>query len=47
MIFGIQMYHEGMQVKFEYGCCAIIFGEVVDLGLRKLTENGSFRSFSQ
>jgi hypothetical protein len=36
-----------MQVKFEYGCCAIIIGEVIALGLRKLIENDSFRSFSQ
>jgi hypothetical protein len=36
MIFGIQMYHEEMQVKFEYGCCPIIIGEVITLGLRKL-----------
>jgi hypothetical protein len=44
MIFGIQMYqiHEEMQVKFEYGCCPIIIGEVVALGLRKLIENDSF-----
>jgi hypothetical protein len=37
MIFDIQMYHEEMQVKFEYGCCPIIFGEVIALGLRKCT----------
>jgi hypothetical protein len=36
MIFGIQMYHEEMQVKFEYGCCPLIIGKVIDLGLRKL-----------
>jgi hypothetical protein len=36
MIFGIQMYHEEMQVKFEYRCCPIIIGEVIALGLRKL-----------
>jgi hypothetical protein len=47
MIFGIQMYHEEMQVKFEYGCCPIIIGEVIPLGLRKLIENSTFRSFSQ
>jgi hypothetical protein len=41
------MYNEEMQVKFEYGCCPIIIGEVIDLGLRKLLENDSFRSFSQ
>jgi hypothetical protein len=34
MIFGIQMYHEEMHVKFEYGCCPIITGEVVALELR-------------
>jgi hypothetical protein len=36
MIFGIQMYYEEVQVKFEYGCCLIIIGEVIALGLRKL-----------
>jgi hypothetical protein len=36
MIFGIHMYHE-----------AIIIGEVIALGLRKLLENDSFCSFSQ
>jgi hypothetical protein len=36
-----------MQVKFEYRCCPIIIGEVIALGLRKLIENDSFRSFSQ
>jgi hypothetical protein len=45
--FGVQMYHEKMQVKFLHGCCLIIFGEVIALGLRKLFENDSFRSFSQ
>jgi hypothetical protein len=43
IIFGIQMYHEEMQVTFEYGCCVII--EVIALELRKLIENDSFRSF--
>jgi hypothetical protein len=38
MIYGIQMYLEEMQVKFEYGCCSIIIGEVIALGLRKLIE---------
>jgi hypothetical protein len=47
MIFGIQMYHKEMQVKFECGCCPIIIGEVILLGLRKHTENDSFRTFSQ
>jgi hypothetical protein len=47
MIFGIQMYHEEMQVELEYGCCAIVIGEVIALGLRKVIENDSFRSFSQ
>jgi hypothetical protein len=45
-IFGIQMYQEDMQVKFEYGCCPIIIGEVIALGLRKLIEIDSFHSFS-
>jgi hypothetical protein len=35
MIFGIQMYHEEMQVKFEYGCDLIIIEVVIALGLRK------------
>jgi hypothetical protein len=39
MIFGIQMYHEDMQVKFEYGCDPIIIEGGIDLGLRKLLEN--------
>jgi hypothetical protein len=47
MIFGIQMYHEEMQVKFQYGCCLIIIGEVIALELRKVIENDSFHSFSQ
>jgi hypothetical protein len=47
MIFGIQMYHEEMQVKFEYGCGSIIIGEVIALGLTKLFENDNFCSFSQ
>jgi hypothetical protein len=46
-MFGIQMYHEKMEVKFEYGCGPIIIGEVIALGLGKLLENDSFRSFSQ
>jgi hypothetical protein len=45
MIFGIKMYHEEMQVKFQYGCyLIIIIGEAIALG--KLIENDSFRSFS-
>jgi hypothetical protein len=47
MIFGIQMYHEEMQIKFEYGCCPIIIGELIALGLRKLIEKDSFCTFSQ
>jgi hypothetical protein len=35
IMFAIQMYHEDMQVKFEYGCCPMITGEVVALGLNK------------
>jgi hypothetical protein len=48
MIFGIQMYmyHEEMQVKFEYGCNPIIIGEVTALGLRKLFENEFLFIFS-
>jgi hypothetical protein len=40
------MYHEEMQVMFEYGCGPIIIGEVSALGFRKLLENDSFCSFS-
>jgi hypothetical protein len=29
-----EMYHEEMQVKLEYGCCPIIIGEVIALGLK-------------
>jgi uncharacterized membrane protein YsdA (DUF1294 family) len=43
MIFGIQMYHKEMKVKFDYGCCPIIIGEVIALRLRKLLQNDSFR----
>jgi hypothetical protein len=43
MIFGIQIYHEEMQVKFEYGCGPIIIGEVAP-GLRKLTVSVHFLS---
>jgi hypothetical protein len=39
MIFGIQMYHEEIQVKFEYGCNPIIIEEVIVLGLTKFLEN--------
>jgi hypothetical protein len=39
MIFGIQMYHEEIQVKFRYGCNPIIIEEVIALGLRKILEN--------
>jgi hypothetical protein len=45
-MFDIQMYHEEMQVKFEYGWGLIIIREVIALGLRKLLEHGSFCSFS-
>jgi hypothetical protein len=36
LIFGIQMYHEEIQVKFEYGCDPIIIEGVIALGIRKL-----------
>jgi hypothetical protein len=39
MIFGIQMYQEEMQFKFEYGSNPIIIEGVIALGLRKLLEN--------
>jgi hypothetical protein len=45
-MFGIQMYHKEMQVKFEYGCSPIIIGEVIALGLRKLLENEFLFIFS-
>jgi hypothetical protein len=32
-MFGIQMYHEEMQVKFKYECGSIIIGGVIALGL--------------
>jgi hypothetical protein len=35
-MFGIQVYHEKMQVKFEYGCGPIVIGEVIALGLRNV-----------
>jgi hypothetical protein len=41
------MYHEEMQVKVEYGCCPIIIGEDIALGLRKRIETDSFCSFYQ
>jgi hypothetical protein len=44
-IFGIQMYHEEIQIKFEYGCNPII-EEVIAVGLRKFLENDSVFSFS-
>jgi hypothetical protein len=36
MMFGVHMYHDKMPFKFEYGCCPIIIGEVIALGLKKL-----------
>jgi hypothetical protein len=33
MIFSIQMYHEEMQAKIEYGCFSVIIGKVSALGL--------------
>jgi hypothetical protein len=42
IIFGVQVYHEEIQVKFEYRCALIIIREVTALGLRKLLENDSF-----
>jgi hypothetical protein len=36
MIFGIQMYPEEMQVKFECGCDPVIIEGVIALGPRKL-----------
>jgi hypothetical protein len=46
MIFGIQMYHEEMQVKFKYECNPIIIEGVIALGLRKLLENEFLFIFS-
>jgi hypothetical protein len=34
MIFGIQMYHEEVHVKLQYGCDLIIFEGIIALGLR-------------
>jgi hypothetical protein len=42
----IQMYHEEMQVKFEYGCDPIIIEGVIAFGLRKLLENEFLFIFS-
>jgi hypothetical protein len=39
MILGMQMYHEEMQVNFEYGCDPIIIEGVIALGLTKLAAN--------
>jgi hypothetical protein len=39
LIFGVQMYHEEIQVKFEYGCDSIIIEGVIVLVLRKLLKN--------
>jgi hypothetical protein len=39
MIFGMQKFHEDMQVNFEYGCCPIIIWGVIALGIRKRFEN--------
>jgi hypothetical protein len=44
---GIQMYHEDIQFKFEYGYGTIIIGEVIALGLKKGPENESCCSFFQ
>jgi hypothetical protein len=47
-MFGIQMYHEEMQVKIEYECCPIIIGEAplpLDLeNLLKMTVSVPFLS---
>jgi hypothetical protein len=39
MTCDIQMYHEEMQVKFEYGCNPIIIEGVIAVRLGKLLEN--------
>jgi hypothetical protein len=41
------MFHDEMQVKFDYGCGPIVIGEVIAFGRRKFFENDSFCSFSQ
>jgi hypothetical protein len=46
MIFVIQMYHEEMQVKFEYWCEPIIIEGVIAFGLRKLLKNEFLFIFS-
>jgi hypothetical protein len=45
MIFGIQMYHEEIQVKLKYGCDKIIIEGVIPLDLENFLKM-SFRSFS-
>jgi hypothetical protein len=40
IIFGIQIYHEEMQVKVEYGCDPIIIEGVIALGFRKFLALG-------
>jgi hypothetical protein len=42
--FGIQVYREEMQVKFEYGCCPIIIGKVIALDLENVTVSVHFLS---
>jgi hypothetical protein len=47
MIFGIQMYHEDMQVKFEYWCLPIIMEKLLPLDLEnflKMTVSVHFLS---
>jgi hypothetical protein len=42
MISGIQMYHEEMQVNFEYGCDPIIIEGVIALGIGKFENEFPF-----
>jgi hypothetical protein len=46
MIFGMQMYHEEIQVKCRFGRDPIIIEGVIALGLRKLLENELMFIFS-
>jgi hypothetical protein len=45
MIFGIQTYHEEMQVNFVMGAALLLLEKLLPLDLEKLYD--SFRSFSQ
>ena len=46
MKFGLQVYHDNIQVKFDIGYDRAIFDRVMPLGHRKIQSICSFRSFS-